>query len=150
MNGDPARIHISGSSAGGHLGGMMVAGGWAGDYGLPEGFVQSASLLSGLFDLEPVRLSNCNEWLNLDAASAERLSPMRRLPLRPLPLLISYAPNETEEFKRQSECYAAACTALGCAVDVICEPGTNHFDLPLRFMDKNAALTRATLRVMGL
>ena len=150
MNGDPARIHISGSSAGGHLGGMMVAGGWAGDYGLPEGFVQSASLLSGLFDLEPVRLSNCNEWLNLDAASAERLSPMRRLPARPLPLLVSYAPNETEEFKRQSECYAAACTTLGCAVDVICEPGTNHFDLPLRFMDKTAALTRATLRVMGL
>ena len=150
MNGDPARIHVSGSSAGGHLGGMMIAGGWAQDYGLPEGFVQSASLLSGLFDLEPVRLSNCNEWLNLDAASAERLSPMRRLPARSLPLLVSYAPNETEEFKRQSECYAAACTALGCDVEIICEPGTNHFDLPLRFMDKTAALTKATLRVMGL
>ncbi len=150
LNGDPARIHVSGSSAGGHLGGMMVAGGWAQDYGLPEGFVQSASLLSGLFDLEPVRLSNCNEWLSLDTDSAERLSPMRRLPARPLPLLISYAPNETEEFKRQSECYAAACTALGCDVEIICEPGTNHFDLPLRFMDKTAALTKATLRVMGL
>ena len=150
LNGDPARIHVSGSSAGGHLGGMMLAGGWAGDYGLSEGFVQSASLLSGLFDLEPVRLSNCNDWLNLDAAAAARQSPQLHLPARALPLLIAYAPNETEGFKLQSECYAAACRALGCAVEIICEPGTNHFDLPLRFMDRDAALTRAVVRVMGL
>ena len=150
MNGDASRIHVSGSSAGGHLGGMMIAGGWAGDYGLPEGFVQSASLLSGLFDLEPVQLSNCNEWLHLDPDSATRLSPQNRLPARPLPLLIAYAPNETEGFKLQSECYAAACRAAGCAVEIVCEPGTNHFDLPLRFMDANAALTKATLGVMGL
>ena len=150
LNGDPARIHVSGSSAGGHLGGMMLAGGWAGEYGLPEGFVQSASLLSGLFDLEPVRLSNCNDWLNLDSASARTLSPQNNLPARPLPLLICYAPNETEGFKLQSECYAASCRATGCEVEIIIEPGTNHFDLPLRFMDKTAALTRAALRVMQL
>ncbi len=150
LNGDPARIHVSGSSAGGHLGGMMLAGGWAADYGLPEGFVQSASLLSGLFDLEPVRLSNCNEWLNLDAAAAARQSPQLHPPARPLPLLIAYAPNETEGFKQQSECYAAACRAIGCDVEIVIEPGTNHFDLPLRFMDREAALTRAALRAMGL
>ncbi len=150
MNGDAARIHVSGSSAGGHLGAMMLSSGWAQDYGLPEGFVQSASLLSGLFDLEPVQLSNCNEWLNLDAASAARMSPQSHLPARPMPLLISYAPNETEEFKRQSECYAAACRAIGCEVEIICETSTNHFDLPLRFIDRNAALTKAALRVMGL
>jgi arylformamidase len=150
LNGDPARIHVSGSSAGGHLGGMMLAGGWAADYGLPEGFVQSASLLSGLFDLEPVRLSNCNEWLNLDAAAAARQSPQLHPPARPLPLLIAYAPNETEGFKQQSECYAAACRAIGCEVEIVIEPGTNHFDLPLRFMDREAALTRAALRAMGL
>ena len=150
LNGDPARVHVSGSSAGGHLGGMMLAGGWAGDYGLPDGFVQSASLLSGLFDLEPVRLSNCNDWLNLDATSAAALSPQLHLPARPLPLLICYAPNETEEFKRQAECYAASCRALGCDVEIVIEPGTNHFDLPLRLMDPEAALTRAAMRVMGL
>ena len=112
--------------------------------------MQSASLLSGLFDLEPVLLSNCNEWLNLDAASAAAMSPQLHLPARPLPLLICYAPNETEGFKLQSECYAASCRALGCEVEIIIEPGANHFDLPLRFMDKTAALTRAALRVMQL
>jgi hypothetical protein len=97
-----------------------------------------------------VQLSNCNEWLNLDAVSATQLSPQLHLPARPLPLLIGYAPNETEEFKRQSECYAAACSALGCEVEIVIEAGTNHFDLPLRFMDRDASLTRAVTRVMGL
>ena len=78
------------------------------------------------------------------------MSPQLHLPARPLPLLICYAPNETEEFKRQSECYAAACSALGCDVEIVCETGTNHFDLPLRFMDRQAALTRAVVRVMGI
>ena len=150
LNGDPTRIHVSGSSAGGHLGGMMIAGGWQAGFGLPENLVQSASLLSGLFDLEPVRLSNCNEWINLDAAGAMHLSPLLNLPSQPLPLVIAYAPNETEEFKRQSEIYAAACAARGSRVEIVLEPGTNHFDLPMRFMDRQSSLTRAVLRVIGL
>ena len=150
MNGDAARIHVSGSSAGGHLCGMMVAGGWAADFGLPEGFVQSASPLSGLFDLEPVRLSNCNEWAQLDASAALRNSPLHHLPAKPLPLIVSYAPSDTEEFKRQSEIYGAACAARGCDVQFVMEPGSNHFDLPIRFMNRDGALTRAVLKLMGL
>jgi arylformamidase len=150
VNGDHKRIHVSGSSAGGHLGGMMLAGGWQADFGLPPHVVQSASLLSGLYDLEPVRLSYCNEWARLDEGAVERLSPLRHLPVQPVPLVLSYAPNETEEFKRQTEIYAAACTARGCPVEVVMEPGSNHYDLPLRFQDADAGLTRAALRSMGL
>ena len=150
LNGDATRIHVSGSSAGGHLGGMMIAPGWASEYGLHDGFIQSASLFSGLYDLAPVRLSNCNDWVRLDAQEAARLSPLHHLPARPMPLVISYAPNETEEFKRQSETYASACAAKGMAVEIVLEPGTNHFALPMRLMDMRSNLTRATLAVMGL
>jgi hypothetical protein len=59
-------------------------------------------------------------------------------------------PTQTEGFKLQSERHAASCRALGCEVEIIIEPGTNHFDLPLRFMDKGAALTQAALRVMKI
>ncbi len=141
FNGDPARVHVSGSSAGGHLAAMALGG---------DARVQSASTLSGLFDLEPVRLSDCNEWAKLDAASAARNSPLRHLPKRPVPLVVSYAPNEAAEFAVQSEAYLAASVAVGCHARFVAEPGTNHFDLPMRFMDRDSALSRAVLETMGL
>lgn len=148
--GDPANIHVSGSSAGGHLAAMMLATEWQDEAGIASRAIASASLLSGLFDLEPVQKSNCNDWLNLDAEAARHLSPLLHLPDWPVPLVVAYAPNETEEFKRQSEVYAAACAARGSEVEIVVEPATNHFNLPLTFMDRNSQLTAATLRVMGL
>ena len=44
----------------------------------------------------------------------------------------------------------AVCATRGCGVEFVAEPGTNHFDLPMRFMDRESALSRAVLRVMGL
>jgi arylformamidase len=150
FNGDAARIHVCGSSAGGHLTGMMIARDWAQNFGLPEGFIQSASLLSGLMDLEPVRLSNCNEWCKLDEVGAKALSPIEHLPAKPLPLVIAYGTSETTEFLRQSECYAAACKALRSEVAIVNEPQSNHFDLPLRLCAPQAALTKAVLKAMQL
>ncbi len=141
FHGDARRIHVCGSSAGGHLAGMIAA------VKIP---VQSASMLSGLFDLEPVRLSNCNEWAKLDVQSAARNSPIRHLPPSPLPLVISYAPNEAAEFVIQSEAYMAACASRGYRAQFVTEPGTNHFDLPMRLMDRGSALSRAVLGAMGL
>ena len=135
--GDPERIHLSGSSAGGHLAALMLAE-------KPDG-VRSASLLSGVMDLEPARLSFVNEWARLSPEEAARLSPVRRPAARPIPLIVAYAPNESEEFKRQSEVYAALAEARGHPVEIIVEPETNHFDLPLKFMEPAANLTRRVL-----
>ncbi len=148
--GDPDRLHVSGSSAGGHLAAMCLAPGWHTAVGIRPEAIVSASLLSGLLDLEPVRLSNCNAWLNLTPDEAHRLSPIHHLPDRPVPMVVAYAPNETEEFKRQSEVYAAACTARGSPVTLLVPPGMNHFDLPLQFMDRHNRLTQAVLECMGL
>jgi arylformamidase len=150
FGGDRQRIHVSGSSAGGHLTAMMIAPDWQNDFDLPHDCVHSASPLSGLFDLEPVRLSHVNEWIGLDEAMAYELSPLRHLPRHPLPLIISYGTHETVEFQRQSEVYGAACAALGCQVRMIMEPDSNHFDLPLRLMSPKAPLTQAIFNVMGL
>ncbi|MGL4325429.1 MAG: alpha/beta hydrolase [Beijerinckiaceae bacterium] len=148
--GDPAHLHVSGSSAGGHLAGMMIASGWQTDFGIDEHAVRSASPLSGLFDLEPVQLSEVNGWLAMDRTTALAMSPQYHLPRWPVPLVISYGAHESEEFKRQSEAYAAASAARGAPVEIVVEADTNHFNLPLQLMRRDSALTRSILRLMRL
>ena len=48
FGGDPSRIHVCGSSAGGHLAAMMLVPGWEADFGVPNNLVAGATLLSGL------------------------------------------------------------------------------------------------------
>ena len=45
---DPNRIFVGGSSAGGHLTGMMLAGGWREERGLPEALIKGAISFSCL------------------------------------------------------------------------------------------------------
>ena len=131
MGADPARLYAGGSSAGGHLCGMLMAQGWHGSYGLAPGALRGAVALSGLYDLEPVRLSHVNAWLGLDAQTARRLSPLHLIPQAGAPaprLLASYGGQETSEFKRQTEDYAAAWVAAGHAALVLPQPVRNHFN----------------------
>jgi arylformamidase len=86
----------------------------------------------------------------MDPSEALRNSPIHALPSAPIPLLVSYAPDETDEFKRQSEIYMAAAAAHGCPVTFVPCPGTNHFDIVLELAKPDSALTRAVLAVMNL
>jgi arylformamidase len=150
FGGDAMRIHVAGSSAGGHLAAMMLAPGWEADFGVPNNLIAGATLLSGIFDLEPVRLGHPNDWLNLSTADAAALSPLRHLPERAVPLVVSYAPSETDEFKRQSEAYMAAVKARGCPTRFVSMPGTNHFDIVFGLTDRGNPLAKATMQTMGL
>jgi arylformamidase len=150
--GDPARIHVGGSSAGGHLAAMLAAGGdWPASFGLPPRPVAGATLLSGLFELEPVRLCHPNDWLGLDAAAGARNSPAR-LPPPPagLPVVLSVADTETAEFKRQTLDQAALYAAAGCAVTMVdAPPASNHFDIVFQLCDAETPLCRAVFAAMG-
>ncbi len=148
--GDPERIHITGTSAGGHLVGMLVAGGWPSRMGVPEDVLKGACAISGLFDLEPVRLCHPNAWLRLDAAAARRNSPIHHVPERGRPLILSFAEQDTREFKRQTQAYAEAWKARGLPCELIDMPGFNHFDVVLELANAGSPLTRAVLRQMGL
>jgi arylformamidase len=147
FGGDPRRIHVAGSSAGAQLAAMMLPNGSRGE---PGSFITGATLLSGLYDLQPVRLGHPNEWLKLDAAEVKALSPIRHLPAQRLPIVFSYAPSETGEFKRQSECYLALAEARGCPVRFVPMPDTNHFDIVFGLADPASPLAQAVMETMGL
>ncbi|MDP6893366.1 MAG: alpha/beta hydrolase, partial [Verrucomicrobiota bacterium] len=73
--GDPDRLFICGSSAGAQLSAMAMTSDWLTELSLPKNILKGGLLLSGLYDLEPVRHCIPNQWLQLDFQAAKRNSP---------------------------------------------------------------------------
>lgn len=114
LGGDAGAVVLAGHSAGAHLAAMAMT----------RHAVQGGVVLSGVFDLEPVRLTPyVNDDLRLDAESARRNSPLYLRPAQPAPLVVAVGEAESEEFIRQSGDFAIAWNAAR-AVEL---PGMHHF-----------------------
>ena len=150
MDIDSDRIFVGGSSAGGHLTGMMLAGGWRADRNLPEDLIKGAISFSGLHDLEPIRLSNINDWARLDEASAHRNSPIHHLPEHGCPLIVTCGDLETSEFKRQSRVYAETWRASDGACSHFVTPKRNHFDVVFEMCDPASRTATEIFTMIGL
>src|SRR6516162_578297 len=75
---------------------------WRSAMTMPLGAVRGGIAISGLYDLEPIRLNYLNEKLGLDEAEAERNSPMLNFPPMSGPLIVTYGTAELPELCRQS------------------------------------------------
>jgi len=116
---DPDNIYVSGISTGAHL--------MACTLGLP--CVRGALLISGIYDLEPIRISSLNEPIGMDWAEARRHSPLHNIPERVPPVLLAHGALERPEIQRQSSDYAAALGACGHDVTLLPVPDRNHFSV---------------------
>jgi arylformamidase len=139
FNGDPDRIVLAGHSAGGHLGAMALHTDWAGDYGLPVDPLRGAWLVSGLYDLQPLRWSYLQPVIQLDDRTIARQSPVRTLRACATPLQLVWGGLESAEFARQSTDYAALWRAAGNTVDAQALPGLHHFSAIHAFEDADSA-----------
>ncbi|MGI5347066.1 alpha/beta hydrolase [Streptomyces sp. CA-250714] len=135
---DPRRIHLGGSSAGAHLVAMALTRETA-------RLVAGAALLSGIYDLEPLRHTYVNDALGLDAEAALRNSPVHHLPRRLPPVVIARGGGETAEFIRQHNAMTALLRQRDTQVTEIVCPTRNHFDLPHDLGNPHTALGRAVL-----
>jgi arylformamidase len=148
FGGDPARITISGHSAGGHLVAMLMATDWKAFDGLPPDVVKAGCGISGLYDLEPIRLCYLNEILALTPEQARRNSPVHLGPERAGPLLLAVGGDEGPEYHRQSNDLAAAWRRHGLRCDVLDMSGLNHFSIAGQLNTPSSPLSRAILGQM--
>ena len=147
---DVDRVFVGGTSAGGHLTGMILSEGWHNTENVPVDFLKGALALNGIFDLEPVRLSEPNQWIKLDEESARRNSPIHHLPKYGCPLVVSYGGSETSEFKRQSNIYAAAWIKQDWPCSLFEVTERNHFNIPHDLRDASKRLCREVFEMIGV
>lgn len=136
---DPAQLYVAGHSAGGHLTAMTMT----------QRAVRGGLAISGIYDLEPIRLNYLNEKLGLDPQEAERNSPLLHLPPMAGELVVAYGTKELPELCRQSIEYAQAWTERGLAGHLLPVDGADHFTILEALADPQGALTRALLDMIG-
>jgi len=145
----PERIVVGGHSAGGHLAAMMLATDWTAR-GFPRDPIAGAVSVSGVHDLAPLVQFSFNADFKLDAAEAERLSPVRVAPRSRAPLALAVGADETSEFIRQTRIMWDAWPAnrpSGARAPLII-PGRHHFSVVADYADADSDLTRATLALL--
>jgi arylformamidase len=149
FGGDPERITISGHSAGGHLVAMLLATEWR-ELGAPGGIVKAGCGISGLYDMEPIRLCYLNDVLALTPDSARRNSPVHLKPIGRVPLVLTVGAHEGPEYHRQTNDLAAAWRAHGTPVDVVDAAGHDHFSIVAELERPDTALARTSRKQIGL
>jgi arylformamidase len=141
FGGDPARVFVSATSSGAHLGGVIATRGLA-----VKGYV----LASGMYDLRGPRLSKRSSYVAFSDAIEDALSPQRHLSRINAPIVLLYGSLETPEFRRQSRDFGAALKQAGKTVELIEAEGYNHFELTETLGSPYGPVGRAVLRQMGL
>lgn len=127
-------VILCGHSSGGHLAGCALT---------RTNFVRQALLVSGIYDLLPVRLSARNGYLRVDERLEHEYSPIRHAEQIRCPVTVAWAERESAEFFRQSREFAAR---LGAPAMV--GKAMNHFEIIETLADPRSPLGSAALAML--
>ena len=137
---DVARTYVGGHSVGAQLAATVAA----------RHTVAGMLVVSGLYDLEPIRRSYINEWIAMDEATAHRHSPLQLPPHDCGPLVAAVGAIEGAAFAEQQRRYVEAWRAWGGDAREIDAPNHNHFSIVLELGFAERPLTLALLEMMKL
>lgn len=132
-------LFVSGISTGAHLVALTLG----------EACVRGGLLISGIYDLEPIRLSSLNAPIGMDAAEARRWSPLHAIPPRTAPVVVAHGAAERPEIRRQSADYAAALQALGRPARLLPVADADHFSVLEQLAVPDGVLARALVDLIA-
>ncbi len=139
---DPARLTISGSSAGAHLQAMALAHDWPAE-GLPADLIKGAVPISGIYDPEPARHISVNAEIGLTEAIARRNDALALAPRVRCPVALFVGGDEPPLWRRQTELYAAHLRRHGLDPSLTVVPGAHHFSILDQYLDPESPVIRA-------
>jgi arylformamidase len=146
---NPAKMYVSGHSAGGHLTAMALANDWTNE-GLPPDCIKGAVATSGVYDLDMVMRISVQEQVHLTPEIAKLNNPFLNPPRVKCPLVIAVGGAEPKGWQQMSEDYFNYCKGQGMSVEYLVVPGANHYTMSEKLLDDASPLTQAMIKQMGL
>jgi arylformamidase len=131
----PKRFVLIGHSSGAHLSACALT---------RVSFIDAALLVSGVYDLEPVRLSSRNSYVRIDESLEHEYSPVRHAARIACPVTVACGEREGPEFFRQSEELAKK-----LSTPLMVGDGLNHFEMVETLADPHSPLARAALDTLS-
>ncbi len=131
-------VVLLGMSSGAHLLALMLD--------LAE--VVGAFLISGAYDLEPVRLSPLNDAIGMDHAEARNCSPLHVPHHAPKPVTIAFGADERPEIRRQGGDFHAVLVAQGYPATLMTVPDADHFSVLETLAARDGKLCRALVSLV--
>ncbi len=129
LGGDPARIALSGHSAGAYIAAMLaLARHFLGDVGVDPAIVRAGALLSGPYDFFPFTEQRGRDALGAWPRPAET-QPISFARADAPPLLLLHGTADTIVRPRNSQHLADKLQRLGAPVELRLYPGKSHIDL---------------------
>jgi arylformamidase len=147
-SGNPAKLYVSGHSAGGHLTAMALAHDWEKE-GMPRDLIKGAVATSGVYDLDMVMQISVNEQVQMTPEIARENSPFLHPPLSRCPVLIAVGGAEPKGWQQMSEDFFKLCKERGLDCQYLVVPGANHYTMSEHLADPNSPLTQAMFKQMG-
>ncbi len=147
---NPENITVSGHSAGGQMTALLAATDWpAMAEDLPKSLIRGGVPISGIYDLEPIRLCYLNETLGLNECDVADFSPLQHLDGTMAPLVCAVGGRETDEFRRQQRDFVAAAEDSGHDIAGMELANFHHFDVIDELAKPESPLNKAVMRLIA-